>query len=1007
MKPSLLGRSVRSRMLVAAILVEATMLTLLVVNSLRLLSGQMTTQAARHAAQMTPVLHAALIAPLAQRDTATVQAILDECVATKGIDYLAVKDAGGKVLATSGWPRERPLPSPDTAFRLFPGDGVPRYNAESQVTVGGQKLGSVHFGLDLSQILAAHKQLLSQGVAIALGELLLSAGLLAVLGFWLTRHLTALTRASESVAGGNLTPPLVAEGQDDVGRLGAAFNAMSRAVRERIEELTEARDAQASLALGLAEAHQRMEEITHTMGDGLYVIDEAGSITYANPRVEEILQWSQGELLGKCAHDLFHRSHHDRGPFPRDTCEMARAAMEGQTYRSNDEVYCRKDGTLVHVSLVGTPIVREGRPSGAVVSFQDVTELHRSARALRESEARFAAAVEGTGDGLWDWDVPGGRVYYSPSWKSMLGFGPDEVGQDLSEWESRIHPEDLERVQQDLRQHLAGLTPRFQSEVRMRHRNGSFVWILTRGAVVARDEDGNPLRVVGTHANIDLRKGMERALVHRDRLLEGVSHAVAGLLDSETWEAGMGEFLSTLGQALGMGRAYLLRRPTPHPPGAEVVMELTHEWCRPGSAARLGRPEWAAINLREAGFGRWLEAFQAGQMVVGDAADFPASERAAIEAEGVVTLLAMPIQVRGELWGMIGFGGEVQSHHWTTSEQDILRIAGRALGAKVERSESLVELEQRVAERTHELDQKNLDLIAEMEARQEIEAANQAVVVELEQSRKMESIGRLAAGIAHEINTPIQFLGNNLEFLKKANLQVARLLEGYEAGRVHLPPERLEALDQLAEELNLAFLKEEVPQAIVESLEGIQRVTKIVRAMKEFSHPGGSEKVSVDINECLVTTSTVARNEWKHVADLVLDLDPSVPIVQGLPAELNQAFLNLIVNASDAVAERMEVDARKGLITVSTRRHASGVEIRVTDNGTGIDPETQKKIFDPFFTTKKVGKGTGQGLTVCYQVIVNRHGGTIQCQSVPGAGTTFVVRLPLGAGAGARRPAEG
>ena len=1007
MKLGFLGRSVRSRMLVAAILVEATMLTLLVVNSLRLLSTQMTAQAARHSAQMTPVLHAALIAPLAQRDTATVQAILDECVATKGIDYLAVKDVTGKVVATSGWPRERALPTPDKAFRLFTGDGVPRYNAESQVTVGGQKLGSVAFGLDLSQILAAHKQLLSQGVAIALGELLLSAGLLAVLGFWLTRHLTALTRASESVAGGNLTPPLVAEGDDDVGRLGAAFNAMSRAVRERIEELTEARDAQASLALGLAEAHQRMEEITHTMGDGLYVLDEGGCITYANPRVEEILQWSQGELLGKSAHDLFHRSHHDRGPFPKDTCEMARAAQEGRTYRSNDEVYCRKDGSLVHVSLVSTPIVREGHPAGAVVSFQDVTELHRSARALKESEARFVAAVEGTGDGLWDWDVPAGRVYYSLSWKSMLGYSEDEVGSELSEWESRVHPDDRERVLQDLRQHLAGLTPRYQTEHRMRRKDGTYVWILTRGAVVSRDDEGNPLQVVGTHANIDLRKGMERALVQRDRLLEGVSRAVASLLDSETWEVGMGEFLATLGQALGMGRAYLLRCPAPPSAGSEIVLGLTHEWCRPGCAPRLGRPEWDAISLHAAGFGRWADAFQSDQMVVGDVAGFPESERGTLQAEGAVTLLAMPIQVRGALWGTIGFDGDGEPHHWTTSEQDILRIAGRALGAKVERSESLVELEQRVAERTHELDQKNLDLIAEMEARQEIEAANQAVMVELEQSRKMESIGRLAAGIAHEINTPIQFLGNNLEFLKKANLQVARLLEGYEAGRMHLPPERLESLDLLAEELNLAFLKEEVPQAIVESLEGIQRVTKIVRAMKEFSHPGGSEKVSVDINECLVTTSTVARNEWKHVADLVLDLDPSVPIVQGLPAELNQAFLNLIVNASDAVAERMEVDSRKGQITVSTRRHASGVEIRVTDNGTGIDPETQKKIFDPFFTTKKVGKGTGQGLTVCYQVIVNRHGGTIQCQSVPGAGTTFIVRLPMGSGAGARRPAEG
>ena len=993
MKPGIMGRSVRSRMLVAAILVEATMLTLLVVNSLRLLSGQMTAQAARHASQMTPVLHAALIAPLAQRDTATVQAILDECVAAQGIDYLAVRDAGGKVVASSGWPKDRPLPPPDDAFRLYSSGDTPRYNVESQVSVGGQKLGTVHFGLDLSQILQAHSQLLTQGVLIALGELLLSAGLLAVLGFWLTRHLTALTRASESVAGGNLAPPLVAEGDDDVGRLGAAFNAMSLAVRERIQELTEARDGQATLALGLAEAHQRMEEITHAMGDGLYVLNEGGQITYVNPRAEEILQWTREELLGRSAQSLFHR-----GQGPSTSPQALPITLEGGIYRSSDELFCRKDGSLLHVSLVSTPIIRDGKNLGAVVSFQDVTELHRSAQALRESEARFAAAVEGTGDGLWDWDVSLGRVYFSNTWKAMLGHAPGEITDSLAEWESRLHPDDRDRVLLDVNQHLSGLTPRYQCEHRLRHKDGSYIWILARGSAVERDPEGNALRMVGTHANIDLRKSMEKALVQRDRLLEAVSRSIAGLLNSETWEAGLAEFLEALGLATEVSRVYVFRLQNGALIQEEAPMDQTHEWCRQGIEPQIDNPDLLGIPMRAAGFSRWVDTLAADQMISGNVISFPEGERAMLQPQGILSILVMPIHVRGKWWGLIGFDECTQPRHWTTSEQEILRIAARALGAKVERTESLLELEQRVAERTQELDQKNLDLVAEMEVRQHIEAANQAVMVELEQSRKMESIGRLAAGIAHEINTPIQFLGNNLEFIKKASAQVRRLLESYEAARSELPPARAATLGQLAEEMNLTFLNEEVPQAITESIEGIQRVTKIVRAMKEFSHPGGTEKVAVDLNECLITTSTVARNEWKHIADLVLDLDPSVPTVQGLPAELNQAFLNLIVNASDAVAERMAADNRKGVITISTRRHPSGVEIRITDNGVGIEPGTLKKIFDPFFTTKRVGKGTGQGLTVCYQVIVNRHGGTIQCQSVPSVGTTFILRLPLGVG---------
>jgi len=992
-----MGRSIRSRMLLAAILVEATMLTLLVVNSLRLLSGQMTEQAARHASQMTPVLHAALIAPLAQRDTATVQAILDECVRTQGIDYLAVHDAVGRTVATSGWPKDKPLPPPDHGFKLFVANGTPRYNVISQITVAKQTLGDVHFGLDLSQILAAHRQLLSQGVAIALGELLLSAGLLTVLSFWLTRHLTALTAASESVAEGNLTPPTVWEGEDDIGRLGTAFNAMSRAVRDRIHELTDARDVQASLVADIADAHTRLEEITNTMGDGLYVVDDAARITFANPRVEEILGWSNQELLGQSAHRLFHRIDLAGNASPDDDQAVAELLMGSGVYRSSDEIFARKDGELLHVSLVSTPIIRDGKRTGAVVSFQDVTELRRSAQALKESEERFAAAIDGSGDGLWDWNIPAGTVFYSSNWKAMLGYSSDEIGSALSEWESRLHPEDRQRTFHALQQHLDGALPRYLSEHRIRTRQGNYIWVLDRGSVVERDSAGRPTRMIGTHANITLRKSMERALEQRDRLLEAVSRAVAGLLNSETWEGGIPEFLLTLGIASEASRVSIFRRRDEAEGEDEVNLGLAFEWCAEGVPPKKGHPAMQDLPLRASGYPRWIEELQVDRVIHGQVAAFPESERALLVSHGIQSILVVPVRVRGVWWGFIGFDECRGGRTWSTSEQGVLRIAARALGAKVERSETRVELEQLVIERTRELDQKNLDLIAEMDARQEIEASNRDVLIELEQSRKMESIGRLAAGIAHEINTPIQFLGNNLEFIKRSYHQIHRLLDAHESVLTDLPEEKAQALGAMASEMNLNYLREEVPQAISESLEGIQRVTKIVRAMKEFSHPGGTEKVPVDVNECLVTTSTVARNEWKHLADLVLDLDPALPFIQGLPAELNQVFLNLIVNAADAIGEKPPADSGKGVITLSTRRQAQGVEIRIADNGVGIDEQVQKKIFDPFFTTKRVGKGTGQGLTVCYQVVVNRHGGTIHCQSVAGAGTTFILRLPLGA----------
>jgi len=242
-------RSVRGRLLLAAIAVEALMLTLLVANSLRLLTDNMGSQARRHAEQMAPVLIAAIVAPLAQRDYATVQAVLDESSATDGIEYLAITDQKGRRLAASGWPDDKPLPAPDRGFHLFEdGSESPRYDVAMPIEIYGQKLGVLHFGLSLRQIIEAHSQLFRQGIGIALLEIVFSAGLMGLLGYFLTRHLSDLTRASEAVAAGNLTPPPVPEGDDDVGRLGAAFNAMSRAVAERIGDLTAARDEAKGLA---------------------------------------------------------------------------------------------------------------------------------------------------------------------------------------------------------------------------------------------------------------------------------------------------------------------------------------------------------------------------------------------------------------------------------------------------------------------------------------------------------------------------------------------------------------------------------------------------------------------------------------------------------------------------------------------------------------------------------------------------------------------------------------
>ena len=281
--------------------------------------------------------------------------------------------------------------------------------------------------------------------------------------------------------------------------------------------------------------------------------------------------------------------------------------------------------------------------------------------------------------------------------------------------------------------------------------------------------------------------------------------------------------------------------------------------------------------------------------------------------------------------------------------------------------------------------------------------------VRLLHAQKLESIGQLAAGIAHEINTPTQYVGDNLLFLREAFDDVLPLVRASsDLARAVLAGEGAReagALQEALEAADLEYLAEEIPRAFAQSVEGVGRVTSIVRGMKEFSHPGQKDPTSVDLNRAIESTLTVATNEWKYVAKVETDFDPELPPVRCVPGEINQVVLNMIVNAAHAIADVVgDGAAGKGTIRVGTRRDGDFVEIRIADTGSGIPDGARERVFDPFFTTKGVGKGTGQGLAIAHDVVVKKHGGALSFETEIGKGTTFSVRLPL-KGAGAEREA--
>ncbi len=275
--------------------------------------------------------------------------------------------------------------------------------------------------------------------------------------------------------------------------------------------------------------------------------------------------------------------------------------------------------------------------------------------------------------------------------------------------------------------------------------------------------------------------------------------------------------------------------------------------------------------------------------------------------------------------------------------------------------------------------------------KKELDLAHQRLL----QSQKMESVGQLAAGIAHEINTPAQFVGTNLDFLTEAFTDINTLVESLKEIPFLKEGSDAKAFENALEEADWDYLVAELPQALAQSRDGIERISSIVLAMKDFSHPASKEMTPSDLNKLITTTMTVARNEWKYVAELITDFDQQLPQVPLLADQMGQVILNILVNAAHAVEERYGSNPETGVIKISTERTGDTVKVRLMDNGTGMPEDVKSRIFDPFFTTKEVGRGTGQGLAIAYDIIANKHGGKLECESEKGKGSTFVITLPL------------
>lgn len=536
---------------------------------------------------------------------------------------------------------------------------------------------------------------------------------------------------------------------------------------------------QTHLARRLIETEDQIQAIRQAARDAMIIVGADGLIRFANAATTKILGWSPSELIGTPASSLFGQLCHDL-PNPNN-------APSDDRQKTAELRLDRRDGKPVDIELSENHF-RHGDAWSTLLLLRDVTVRKATETRLREAEARWQFALEGSGDAVWDWNIKAGSILFSPRFKRMLGYTEAEFDDSYAAWEAAIHPDDLPRVRAQLEAYVEGAADSYQCEFRMRMANADYLWVQDRGLIVERDHDGRPARMVGTQRDI--------------------------------------------------------------------------------SAAR-----------------------QASESM----------QRQLIET---------------------------------------------------------------------------LNLNSKLEETQ----------LQLVQSEKLAAIGQIAAGVAHEMNTPLGFVGSNFGSLERYSNELLKLVELFHEAARAGDPSAVAAAESAYAAADIAFMREDLPTLFSETREGLSRVQGIVRDLRDFSRVGEQQWQLADLHHGLDSTLNILRNQLKHKAQVIREYG-ELPALWCIPSQLNQVFLNLLANAIQAIRDQ-------GSIRIRTAVENEHILIRISDTGCGIRPGDLARIFDPFFTTKASGEGTGLGLSLSLD-IVRKHHGRLYADSEPGVGSTFTLELPI------------